>query len=306
MGAELEAEIKKLVRIGLWRSFAGLTWLRQWQPFLDAGGGTELVQGTRHMARALTSALDAWHEETPDDARAMKVLLSVDNVRAKRILNGPDGLRTKAGEVYHVSFDQFSRRYEEPLIRSFADFVSSWSPAPETPSQKVTQLDLGDLEKASIALHRMLEQRFQPDLVITMSGPGSFAACYMMQFNTRDIPVVMAVTFPRRNVETAIERDFARAARASDGIHASTSKWSVYLPGLVRHLAPGVRIALVDDRVVSGETHILVRGLLEDLGFQVACAAMFTNGTTPIADLIVGRVIKGSFNLPWGTLHGRS
>lgn len=297
--------MKQLISRGLWKSFPELEQLRQWQPYTVIGAEDELVQGTRAMAQALKSALDAWRKIEPHDAAAMAELLSLDNIRAKRVLTGNHGLRAKAGKIFNVGHDQFGKVYEKPMVRAFASFIGSWTTNAQNVSQEVTQLSFGDLEKASITLHRMLEQQFQPDLIITMSGPGSFAACYMMQYNTRDIPVVMAVTFPKRLHATAVEQSFARAAMAADALHLTTSKWSVYLPGLLRHLDKGTRVALVDDRVVSGDTQLEARRQLEELELQVVCSALFTNGSTPIDDLIVGRIIKGPFNMPWGTQRGR-
>jgi hypothetical protein len=306
VGESLEAEVKQLISRGLWNSFPQLEHLRQWQPYTTNGAKDDLTQGTRAMALALKSALEAWEKIEPHDAAAMAELLSLDNLRAKRVLTGNNGLRAKAGAIYGVQHDQFARVHEKPLITGFAAFIESWTINLEHASQDATQLDFGDLEKASINLHRKLEQQFVPDLVVTMSGPGSFAACYMMQYNTRDIPVLMAVTFPKRPHKTDVEQLFARAAVKADAVHLTTSKWSVYLPGLLRHLEKGTRVALVDDRVVSGATQIEARRQLEEFGLQVACSALFTSGSTPIDDLIVGRMIKGPFNMPWGTQRGRT
>src|SRR6185369_8709584 len=52
-------------------------------------------------------------------------------------------------------------------------------------------------------LQRRIESSFAPDIVITMSGPGSFAACYCMSLNPRDIAVLFATTFPKRNLVNA-------------------------------------------------------------------------------------------------------
>jgi len=305
VGETLEAEVNQLITRGLWSSFGELEHLRQWQPYTVLGAEDELIQGTRAMAQALKAALDAWKKIEPHDAAALAELLTLDNIRAKRVLTGKNGLRANAGKIYNVEHDQFYRRHEKPIIRKFALFIESWTTNVENVSQEVTQLGFADLEKASVTLYRLLEQQFVPDLIVTMSGPGSFAALYMMQFNARDIPVVMAVTFPKRLHKTAVEQSFARAALAADALHLTTVKWSVYLPGLLRHLEKGTRVALVDDRVISGDTQLEARRQLEELGLQVACSALFTNGATPIQDLIVGRTIKGSFNMPWGTQRGR-
>lgn len=301
----LGADLDEIFKHGVWAAFPTLAGLRGWQPYIDAGGGADQAQGTRIINSLLKSALTDWKTTEPFDAEAMSVLLDLDNYRRRRVLNGVDGLRTRAGSVYNVGWDQFRRKYETGLIGAFAGFLLTWKSAPATTDEPIIQLTFDDLERAARELHRTLEQQFRPDLVITMSGPGSFAACYMMQFNPRDVPVVMAVTFPWRPTKTALEREFARAAHASEGLHIATTKWSVYLPSLVRHLPSGFRIALVDDRVLTGDSQLMVRRELEGLGHQVSCAALFCTSGSKIPDLIVGRTIKGSFQMPWGTARGR-
>lgn len=307
MGNTLESELHDVVKRGVWASFPTLAGFRAWQPFIDAGGTSDIATGSRILARTIKSALVAWQDAAPKDALAVEKLLDLDSHRGKRVLNGPGGLRTHAGQVYNVSWDQFRRKYEDGLLRAFAGFLGAWVGAPALPAslQPEIHLSFDALERSARDLHRTLEQQLSPDLVITMSGPGSFAACYMMQFNPRDIPVVMAVTFPRRNTQSDVERQFARATQISNGFHVETSKWSIYLPGALRHLPVGYRIALVDDRVLTGDAQAAVRIELEGLGYQVSCAALFSAGESRIPDLLVGRKITGAFQMPWGTARGR-
>lgn len=153
---------------------------------------------------------------------------------------------------------------------------------------------------------RRLERQFEPDLLITMSGPGSFAACTLMRLNVRDVPVLVATTFPGMGEPNRAERAFATAAVKSGAVHLRTAKWSIYLPSLVRHLPAQHRVALVDDRVVTGESQLLTRKLLIGMGYQVACAALFANPGAPVPDLMVGREIPALFQLPWGSARGRA
>lgn len=305
----MESELHELVKRGVWASFPTLSEFQRWQPYLDARGAGDIATGSRILAQTLRAAVIAWKELAPKDAEAMEKLLDLDNLRSKRVLNGPAGLRAHAGRIYGVGSDQFARKYEVGLVHAFAGFLDTWEGVPAQlgkPTPPEVNITFDVLERAARDLHRLLEQQLSPDLVVTMSGPGSFAACYMMQFNPRDIPVVMAVTFPRRATLTTTERVFAQAAEASNGLHVETSKWSVYLPGLLRCLPIGHRIALVDDRVLTGETQGAVRNELEALGYEVSCAALFTTGDHTIPDLIVGRRLKGGFQMPWGSARGRT
>ena len=97
-------------------------------------------------------------------------------------------------------------------------------------------------------LQRDIETTFAPDLVVTMSGPGSFAACYCMALNPRDIPVLFATTFPKRAQRNASYENFRKVAMDSGWIHVETNKWEVYLPNLLAQLPPKSKILIFDCR----------------------------------------------------------
>ena len=297
----LVSEINLIVRQGVWKAFPQLRELQALEMYRSRATSVELAQGVRVMEQALRDALDRWRHDEPRDADAMAMLLELGH-RGRRVLNGPHGSRTAAGRVFNdVGFDQFARYYERPLIERFADFLGRCVESPTAPRGGVTILSFADLEFAATTLHRRLEQEFCPDLVLTMSPQGSVASSLLMRYNVRDIPVMAAVTFPRQEVPLAAERAFAVAARATGLPHILTTKYSVYLPAIVHHLRPGCRVALVDDRIDVGETHLQARTLLTSLGCEVASAALVAADDAPLPGLIVGRELRGPFQMPWGS-----
>lgn len=295
--------MRLLIRQGAWAAFPNLEEMpRRWPDLVGLDG--KRACGARALEQVLRDALADWHRESPRDAAAMDRLLGLGH-HGRRVLNGPHGLRTSAGRLFgDVGWDQFSRQYEGPLVERFVDFLQRWD-GRQGPAAPMTSLGFADVECTAVSLHRRLEREFRPDLVITMSGPGSIAACYMMRLDPRDVPVLVAVTFPRREHVSAAETEFAAAARAADTVHLRTSKWSIYLPEVVRHLPRGHRIALVDDRVMTGESQRLVRQTLTDLGYRVTCAALFANPGVAGPDVMIGREIAGPFQMPWGPADGR-
>ena len=69
-------------------------------------------------------------------------------------------------------------------------------------------------------MHRRIEQQFSPEVVVTMSGPGSFAAWFCMSFDSRDVPVVVCNTFPQGRESGTMLELFAEAAEASGSFAA--------------------------------------------------------------------------------------
>jgi hypoxanthine phosphoribosyltransferase len=138
-------------------------------------------------------------------------------------------------------------------------------------------------------LYRDIEKNFAPDFVITMSGPGSFAACYCMGLNLRDIAVLFATTFPRRDTPNSAQQTFRELAEQSGWFHIATDKWDVYLPNVLRLLPKGSKVLIFDDRVISGETQRKLKSKLEEFDYDVRCAAMLTGDAATARTLGTGR-----------------
>jgi nucleoside phosphorylase len=155
-------------------------------------------------------------------------------------------------------------------------------------------------------LYREIERNFAPDLVITMSGPGGFAACYCMGLNPRDIPVLFATTFPRREEPSSSHSMFRQVAEIGGWLPLSTEKWDVYLPNAITLLPPNSKILIFDDRVITGETQRKLKLELKRYGYDVRCAAMLASDD--VADQLdfIGSRVNNDYIMPWGRKRGRT
>ncbi|MEP7352784.1 MAG: hypothetical protein ABI824_06090 [Acidobacteriota bacterium] len=161
------------------------------------------------------------------------------------------------------------------------------------------------------SLHRRIEVEFEPDMILTMSGPGSIAACYCMSINLRNVPLLVAATFPVKSKDGPSAKMFASLAKRSDWELVTTPKWMIYLPNLLRQDSEKPpkrprRILIIDDRVISGESQRAVSTLLTSRGFDVRRAAMIASHSATDELHFVGTVREGNYYFPWGSKHGRS
>jgi adenine/guanine phosphoribosyltransferase-like PRPP-binding protein len=303
----LEQELHLIVEVGLADAFPRITSLREFDFYRQRRKADTAGAGTPELRRMLLQAIAAW--EIQPDADAVRDLLAVDLAgRHQRALNGKHGLRERAGAHFDVGWNQFSREYEKPLLRRFAEWLEIWGSSAEVTlrNEHVERLDFEDLRRVAERLHRDIDRDFRPDVVVTMSGPGSFAACYTMKLDASDVPVVMAVTFPVSPSPRPNEARFQLAAAELGWRHVVTSKWSVYLPDVVFAYPAGARVLLLDDRVMTGDTQVQVSALLRAGGYEVQCAALFVPAGSSAELQFRGRVVRGPFEMPWGSDRGRS
>ena len=310
----MEADLEDVIRRGLRRAFPDLTALRALEKYQRSDADDNPETGVRALRSVLQQCLYDWPSELThagggtQQRDAMQALLTLSNDgRGKRTLNGPDGLRSKAGAFLNVQASQFYKQYEKPLVADFAMWLAEWDLLPSATSGRDEQRFFSWEEVTSLCgrMARHIEREWAPDLVLTMSGPGSVAALYCMKVASRDVPVIVATTFPRREVMRGPELGFARATEAAGWLRCQTEKWNVYLPDVLFRMEQGARIAIVDDRVVTGETQRLVSSVLRDHGCEVLCAALFApEARRDLLDFTC-KYMDGDFEMPWGDARGR-
>jgi hypoxanthine phosphoribosyltransferase len=147
---------------------------------------------------------------------------------------------------------------------------------------------------------RRIRRDYQPDVVITMSGPGSIPAFLQLASDGKDVPVVAATTFPANGLGEPVRT----AAREAGYYHVKSSKWDVLIPPLVDLLPKGAKVLLFDDRVRSGETHRLVRVRLESKGLEVRSAALIVSKEGKETTSWYAEESE-IFSFPWGDQDGR-
>lgn len=157
-------------------------------------------------------------------------------------------------------------------------------------------------------IHRESESRFAPDVLVTMSGPGSFAACRRLAVGARDIPLLVAVTFPRSSDGSASgeSSSFGKLADDDGWIRLASKRWDVFLPSVLRRFPEGSKVLVLDDRVLSGETQELARAELSRLGLQVRLGALIAPTSAKDKLDFIGRVEDQEYVFPWGPRDGRT
>lgn len=244
--------------------------------------------------KELTGPLGQFQATTFNKEEMWRLLLSLNSSLGESATE-PARLRT----TFNQSWPKLSREVQQ-ILASF----------PDTKTIPTLTDHLGiSFESASSLLHelhRQIEGKFQPEIVLTMSGPGSFAACYCMSLNSRNTPVLMAATFPLGGVISDAHQAFRSAAKEALWVQVATSKWDVYIPDVLWEYPKGTKVLILDDRVVTGDTQERVKGLLQDGGFDVRCAAMLATKHPASHHLdFFGRVTEDEYYLPWGSKRGR-
>lgn len=217
--------------------------------------------------------------------------------------------RRAAGARLGKTGPNFRRHFEAGVLASVGDAIVTLEEraSQEPPAvPRVVDVPWQTIQTTLHAMHRTIEQSFEPDAVITMSGPGSFAAFLCLAMDARDVPVIACTTFPYRERPTSSHRVYELAARDGTWHTVCTSKWVVYLPAVVGSFPSRSRILLFDDRVVSGDTQREVRRLLEEAGYDVRTAAMIVGSDSMQRVDFYGLVIDDDYALPWGTKRGRT
>lgn len=171
---------------------------------------------------------------------------------------------------------------------------------------RLTVLDWESIKTTVATMHDEIESEFAPHAVLTMSGPGSFAAFLALSINPRYVPVIAAVTFPANGRTSRAEATYKKAARLDTWQVLKTGKWTVYLPRLLVKYPEGSRILIFDDRVISGTTQRLARDHLEANGMEVRTAALVVSTNNVMNVDYFGVVIDDSYSMPWGTDRGRT
>ncbi len=281
VGEDMVVEIKRIISHGLAESFDGVPRLRQLRAVTREIRGMSKTEGIVILQRVLADALQSW--ELDSYRRSMGALFAFDTAgRHNRALNGPRGLRQQAAAPFGVGFDRFKREWELKVIESFVEWLLVRDEMlSEVTSGPVRVITWAEFERVCQRLHRDIERVFNADLIVTMPGPGSFAACYFAKLSARDIPVVMCVTFPMRTEASYPESDFGRAASEVSWPVFETERWRVFLPDVLYHYPSGSRVLLLDDRVITGETERDLESALAERGLQVRSAALFAPPKSP-------------------------
>lgn len=155
-------------------------------------------------------------------------------------------------------------------------------------------------------LHTRIRREFKPDIVIAMSGPGNIAPAYCWSLDPDDIPLVTAVTFPKRNFGNESYIQFYNWAAKAGWIYHESHKWHVFLPDILQYLPAASNILLFDDRVIGGRVQAAIATLLEARGYIVRRAAVIAHPDAVGALDYYEIKTDDDFLFPWGGKYGRA
>ncbi len=298
---EIEAELVLIHHVGIRKAAPKANHLLGLK-LVSAGLDDSPLSVENSIISFLTRVYDYWGATEPKDAKATSILLPPSGEHINKTRR-----RQAVGKYLDLTPRWIAGSVEPNLLRRLAekclDFDSrSTSPSPQGPQQLSFEL----VSTLLTRVHRDFEESFEPDLILTMSGPGSIVACLTMQISDRHVPVVHCVTFPRRPKRKATETAFAAAAEKCAWYVLQTATWNVYLPNVVTCMELGSKILIFDDRVNSGTTHNLMRTYLENVGYVVETAAMVRRSISGEAVNYFGTTLDGQFFMPWGSSDGRA
>lgn len=185
-------------------------------------------------------------------------------------------------------------------------FLASLQPANAVTRTESTY-DWASLQIKLARLNRRIRREWDPEVVISMSGPGNFAPSYCMSLDTTETPVVNAVTFPKISGRSVRNTWFSAIAASSAWKHFESTKWDVFLPNILTHLPVPSRILIFDDRVIRGNLQLRVaQWLMDELGHDVKRAAIVVHPEAATSVDWYEDIKSVEFNFPWGGRRGRA
>lgn len=155
-------------------------------------------------------------------------------------------------------------------------------------------------------LVRRVSREFNPNAILSMSGPGSVLAALALRLFDGDPPLFVAVTFPKKPMLSAAGDSFDEVARSAGWTTLETSRWLIHLPNALTHMPAGSRVLLLDDRVVGGNAQRLARETLTALGFEVKTAALVVHPDVQPQVDYSEETTAHDFTFPWGGKYGRN
>jgi hypothetical protein len=218
------------------------------------------------------------------------ILVRSPEVAAAEKQYGPDGFQV-------ISFGDENADLELFL----AGLKPTTSPKPTESSY-----DWASLQIKLARLNRRIRRDWDPELVVSMSGPGNFAPSYCMSLDTTETPVINAVTFPKVSGRSTRNTWFGGVAASAAWKHFESTKWDVFLPNMLTHLPIPTRILIFDDRVIRGHVQSRVAQWLTELGHEVRRAAIVVHPDAVTSVSWYEDVQDGEFSFPWGGRRGRA
>jgi hypothetical protein len=254
--------------------------------FIGAGLGT---------ADPNFAAIMAWLKESLPDSRCPPTILLRES-----------DVRKQYKDLTERGFNVLSYGEEFSDLELFLADLRKEVSETSTPTSGTRILGWDEVQMYLNRLHTRIRREFVPDLVVAMSGPGNFAPAYCWSLDPEDVPLVAAVTFPKRSLGDFRLRQFQEWSIKAGWVHYESRKWHVFLPNIVKLLPPASKILLFDDRVIGGRVQDAVALLLEAEGYVVKRAALVSHPEVAARLDYYEIKTEEDFLFPWGGKYGRS
>lgn len=238
------------------------------------------------------SGLRSWAREVLAESDYPPTLLvRSSEMAAAEKRYSPDGFQVISYGDAFEDLELFLSELKPVLHSAVPEFAYDWS----------------SLQIKLSRLNRRIRKEWDPEIVVTLSGPGSFASSYCMSLDTTETPVVHAVTFPKSTGRSARNLWFRATASVCKWKYFESTKWDIFLPELLVHLPAPTRILLFDDRVIGGNVQRKVASWLQDeLGHEVRRAAIVVHPDAASSVDWYEDVQECDFHFPWGGPRGRA
>lgn len=168
--------------------------------------------------------------------------------------------------------------------------------------QRIRRFDWDDISIGIKSLNNRIFHDFKPDLLLSISGPGSIISNLLLAQTSNYVPLYVGIS-------KKLSESFDCAPSYKHSI--STSKWMTYIPDELFKFK-NRRILICEDCVLSGDTMSQLVNVLINNGFRRENILTMSLFVTEVAlssnkgpDIYWYKLPDSEFYLPWGKSLGR-
>ncbi|MFE3846179.1 phosphoribosyltransferase family protein [Thermoplasmatota archaeon] len=169
--------------------------------------------------------------------------------------------------------------------------------------QKIKKYDWKDVEIGIEEISNKIFKKFQPDVLLSLSGPGSIVANLMLTKTAKFIPLYVGIS------KKINSKDFTFEPQKMKTI--TTTRWKTYIPDEIFKLN-NKRIVIIEDAVITGDTLNKLVNVLIKNGIKRKNILTISLFTTELAvssnkgpNIYWIKQKDSDFYLPWGNCLGK-
>lgn len=168
--------------------------------------------------------------------------------------------------------------------------------------QRIRRFDWDDISIGIKSLNNRIFNDFKPDLLLSISGPGSIISNLLLAQTANYAPLYVGIS-------KKVSENFSCIPSYKHSI--STSKWITYIPDELFKFK-NRRVLICEDCVLSGDTMSQLVNILINNGFRRENILTMSLFVTEVAmssnkgpDIYWYKLPDSDFYLPWGKSLGR-